>query len=186
MKAIRFVIFIMLFSLVSCSLFKRTVKTEDTQQTTKVELKKDSQEVVKTDIKSAVFTENELKLIESKTEEFNSHLILYDTSLPVDEKTGRPPIKAEMIKNSNVNYNADKQLKFKQNAVLEDKSEKKLAVKSELKTDTKIKKRIKETNGIDIGALIIGIAIVVLLLFLYLKIIKKFSLIGFVLKMFKK
>lgn len=189
MKAIKLLLIVLICFFVSCIPWKKTVKTkEDVKITTNVELKIDSQAVEKKDIRSEKFTELELKKIEEKTDEFNSHLILYDTDKPVDEKTGRPPIKVELIQSKKSNNKAVEEKKKSDKEITIDRSKNKVDVKKAVTSKVKETKKIKvdERSGFNSVYVYLIVVIVVFGICLYFEFVKKISVFGKIKKLLFK
>ena len=80
----RILVFILLTTLCSC----HTVKTTTNNSA------KSKADLENLDVENA---ENSIEKVEEVKTECASHLITYDTSKPIDVKTGRPPIQSELM-----------------------------------------------------------------------------------------
>lgn len=92
------------FFMVSCGTTTKVTKTKaETAISSDIQVKKNLEQTnTSTTVDKSVTAntnveEKSLIQIEKETEEFEARLITYDTSLPVDEKTGKPPAKSELI-----------------------------------------------------------------------------------------
>ena len=81
-----FYLLLMAITLLAC----RTTKSA-TETTTKTTQQTDSSE---TDIR---FAEMNLEQIEKQSGEWSAKLITYDSTLPVEKTTGKPPVKSELL-----------------------------------------------------------------------------------------
>ena len=89
MKTIFYLLLISI-TLLACRTTKSVTETT-TETSTKTTQQSDSS---KTDVR---FAEKNLEQIEKQTGEWSAKLTTYDTTLPVEKATGKPPVKSELL-----------------------------------------------------------------------------------------
>lgn len=177
-----------IFAFISCVSRKSVVeKTTDVVQS-KIEVQSEEKVVSETTLKSDVFSAEEIKLIESKTDEFNSRLLIYDTSLPIDKETGRPPLKAELVKSSKTNINSESIITSNQkaNTDLKIDSEQTSNVEHSEKAVVKkeaIKKDVKPVLSWPI-TIVLVLIFAATFIYLYFHYVKKISIFSLLRKLF--
>ena len=102
-------------------------------------------------------TDNSIEKVEEVKTECGSHLITYDTSKPVDAKTGRPPIQSELVTGEKSWSESESKAKSKSEIA----SKKKSHVKTENSNQTTQKPLIDWTEWIFVG---IGLTIALVLI----------------------
>lgn len=98
----KLILFLVVLLFVGC---KTTVKSVKQKEQLLTETRVDKSEVAKEKSSiadnSTLLTENNIKKtideIERAIEDLEARLVLYDTDKPIDEKTGKPPAKSELI-----------------------------------------------------------------------------------------
>ena len=140
----RILFIVLLTALCSCSTVKTT---SDKFAKTKVEAENSSTENA----------DNSFQKIDEVKTESGSHLITYDTSKPVDVKTGRPPIQSELI--SEKKTWRESECKAKSNSQITTKH--KSNVKTESKNQTTQKPNINWIEWVIVG---VGLTIALLLI----------------------
>ena len=146
-------IFILIFALCSCNLFKRTVEvTTKNEHKEEIEVSKTIDENKDQKKDSTSNTETATHAIATKEQiakmvaEWSEKDITYDTNKPVDEKTGKPPVLSEKV----ITYKSNNQTS---NEVKEDLSVDKhekinLKVDSNDETKTKLDSTHKSSDKI--------------------------------------
>lgn len=172
------------FFMVSCGTTTKVTKTKaETAISSETQVKKNIEQTNTSTVVDKSITvgknieEKSLIQFEKDTEEFEARLITYDTSLPVDEKTGKPPAKSELTwtnkknneKKSNqvstvsesTKTNTDLNVDLKNST--KQKSDSSATVKVKSKSETSITEKIF-SNKLWIMLIILGVGIVFLIL----------------------
>ena len=138
----------------------RTTKSV-TETTTKTTQQSDS---IKTDVR---FAEMNLEQIEKQSGEWSAKLTTYDTTLPVEKTTGKPPVKSELLITNKTKTIIKKEEKIKSKTL----AKLKISVKSE--SSKKEKTHNSEQSSRWWVWILVGIGIPILL-FLGWKLAPKF------------
>jgi hypothetical protein len=135
---------VLLTTLCSCHTVKTTT---DNFAKSKVDVENSSAENV----------DNSIEKVEEVKTECGSHLITYDTSKPVDVKTGRPPIQSELISEKKIWSESECKAKSNSQITTIHKSN----VKTESKNQTTQKPIINWIEWVIVG---VGLTIALLLI----------------------
>lgn len=153
--------FLFLALMVSCKTTKKIVENEVViHETEKENVKEDKKET----------SESFIKTIDALNENTTAHIVIYDTSAPIDSATGKHPIKAEIDIEKNTNKTTDVET--------ETKEESDVHVEKECEKD---KNYTQETHSEEyrkndkfVYVKLISLGLIVVLLFIFgIKIIKK-------------
>lgn len=189
-----------LYVSISCNSMKKTTKyKEDTATKSTIQSNKTIDNTINTTIvdksikKGSIDSLSNLESIDKSIGEYESHTLVYDTSKPIDAKTGKPPLLSEKIikfkksndkkttqtssKNENVIQQND--LKVDQN------SNTKIVSDSSVKTDSKNKivSEFKKKRNPNLYFILISI-IVFIIVFLVVKRVPVVAFFGKILNIF--
>lgn len=128
----------------------KTIKTKEetaissvTQASKLIDEQKTTNVVDKSVIENQLVEENSLIQFEKETGEFEGSLIIYDTSLAVDEKTGKPPTKSKLTwtnkKNTEKTSNQSSKTSENENKMNDLNTTDKSSLKQKSKNSTNLK-----------------------------------------------
>ena len=147
-------------TLLACRTTKSVTETT-TETSTKTTQQSDSS---KTDVR---FAEKNLEQIEKQTGEWSAKLTTYDSTLPVEKATGKPPIKSELL----ITNKTHEEIKTTEKVISKSLAEHKISVKSE--SSKKEKTHNSEQSSSWWVWILVGIGIPILL-FLSWKLVPKY------------
>ena len=116
----KIILLLIAITLLACRTTKSATQTT-TETTTKTTQQSDSS---KTDVR---FVEKNLEQIEKQSGEWSAKLTTYDTTLPVEKATGKPPVKSELL----ITNKTKKEIKTAEKVKSKSLAEHKISVKSE-------------------------------------------------------
>jgi len=155
-----FYLLLLSITLLACRTTKSATENM-TETTTKTTQQSDSS---KTDVR---FVEKNLEQIEKQTGEWSAKLTIYDSTLPVEKATGKPPVKSELLITNKTQTETKTAEKVKSKML----EERKTSVKSE--SSKKEKTHNSEQSNCWWVWILVGIGIPILL-FLGWKLVPKY------------
>ena len=144
-----------IFLLIAITLLACRTTKSATENTTVTETKTTQQmDSSKTDVR---FLEKNLEQIEKQTSEWSAKLTTYDTTLPVEKATGKPPVKSELL----ITNKTHEEIKTTEKVISKSLAEHKISVKSE--SSKKEKNHNSEQSNCWWVWILVGIGIPILL-----------------------
>ena len=156
----KIILLLIAITLLACRTTKSATQTT-TETTTKTTQQSDSS---KTDVR---FVEKNLEQIEKQSGEWSAKLTTYDTTLPVEKATGKPPVKSELL----ITNKTKKEIKTAEKVKSKSLAELRISVKSE--SSKKEKNHNSEQSNCWWVWIMVGIGIPILL-FLGWKLVPKY------------
>ena len=156
----KIILLLIAITLLACRTTKSATQTT-TETTTKTTQQSDSS---KTDVR---FVEKNLEQIEKQSGEWSAKLTTYDTTLPVEKATGKPPVKSELL----ITNKTKKEIKTAEKVKSKSLAEHKISVKSE--SSKKEKTHNSQQSSSWWVWILVGIGIPILL-FLGWKLVPKY------------